>query len=200
VTAGTAAGGESGDGSSAPAQDGDFAHRMPTSAEGRDMDADGGQVRARRAAARPGEYIPHDPRQTPPPIDPAETRGKDWALRNKPGRSVPVRRTISVVVREDQIAILPDGAPGDTIPPNGQIVPMKGDTIESLDEFVKEVRSHIDGWGIAGGGLYWRPVLVLNVGPDGERRANDLARLLKNSGLELNRGGVASNPPQGETR
>ena len=79
---------------------------------------------------------------------------------------MPVRRTIRVVVREDQLAILPDDAGRtDGSAPAGKVVPMKGDTVESLDEFVKQVREHIDGWGMAGDGLYWRPVLVLNVGP-----------------------------------
>ena len=81
----------------------------------------------------------------------------------------------------------------------GKVVPMHGDTVQSLDEFVKQVRDQIDGWGIAGNGLYWRPVIILNVGPDGQRRANDLARLLKNSGLELRTDETASNAPQGKS-
>ena len=80
---------------------------------------------------------------------------------------------------------------------------MRGDTVESVDTCVKEVRDHIDGWGIAGNNLYWRPVVVLSVGPDGQQRASDLARLLKNSGLELRSDETAKHLPQGgahETR
>ena len=82
-------------------------------------------------------------------------------------------------------------------------MPLRGDTVESLDDFVKQVRDQIDGWGIAGNGLYWRPVVVLNVMPDGRRRASDLARLLKNSGLDLRTDETASNVTPGaahETR
>jgi hypothetical protein len=130
----------------------------------------------------------------------AENRGKDWALKQKPPRSIPVRRTIRVTVGKDQLAILPDSGPATA---GGKSIPMRGDTVESVDEFVKQVRDHIDGWGIAGNNLYWRPVVVLNVGPDGQQRATDLARLLKNSGLEVRADETAKNLPQGsahETR
>ena len=128
----------------------------------------------------------------------AESRGKDWALKQKPPRSVPVRRTIRVTVAKDKLMILPDaGAAG------GKTIALKGDTVESVDEFVKQVRDHIEGWGIAGKDLYWRPVVVLNVQPDGQVRASDLNRLLKNSGLEVRADETAKNVPQGgghETR
>ena len=54
-----------------------------------------------------------------------------------------------------------------------------------MQEFVKAVEAQVDGWGIAGDNLYWRPVLEIQVGPDGQRRADDMARLLKNSDLEV---------------
>jgi hypothetical protein len=130
----------------------------------------------------------------------AQNRGKDWALKQKPPRSIPVRRTIRVTVDKDRLAILPDSGP-ETI--GLKSIPLRGDTVESVDEFVKQVRDHIDGWGIAGTNLYWRPVVVLNVGPDGQQRASDLARLLKNSGLEIRADETAKNLPQGsahETR
>jgi hypothetical protein len=134
----------------------------------------------------------------PRDVQPIETRGKDWALRNRPGRAVPVRRTIRVVVRQDQIIILP----GDTsLAPNtrgGKTVTMKSDTVHAVDEFVEKVRAEIDGWGIAGDNLYWRPILDLTVTPDGQQRANDLRRLLKNSGLELSENEIAKETPQGK--
>jgi hypothetical protein len=132
--------------------------------------------------------------------DPSATRGKDWALRHKPGRAVPVRRTIRVVVRNDQLSILPDDALIRADAPHGKIISFKGDTVESLDEFVSEVRDLIDDWGIAGENLYWRPVLVFSVGPDGQKRAGDLARLLKNSGLEISTGEVARQDNQGNVQ
>jgi hypothetical protein len=139
-----------------------------------------------------------DPKRNNNHTLPPDQRGKDWALRQKPQRAVPIRRTIRVVVRQDQLAILPDQAPGAGAP-GGKVVPLRGDTVQSVDEFVKQVQDQIDGWGIAGNGLYWRPVIVLTVGPDGQRRAADLSRLLKNSGLELRTDETANNAPQGNT-
>ena len=130
----------------------------------------------------------------------AANRGKDWALKQKPPRAIPVRRTIRVTVGKDQLAILPDSGSATS---SGKAISLRGDTVESVDEFVKQVRDHIDGWGIAGNNLYWRPVVVLNVAPDGQQRANDLTRLLKNSGLEIRADETAKNLPQGsahETR
>ena len=131
---------------------------------------------------------------------PADTRGKDWALKQKPQKSSPIRRTIRVEVRENQLAILPDEAPNGAQPVAGKIVPLQGDTVQSLDEFVKQVRDQIEGWGIAGNGLYWRPVVILKVAPDGTRRAGDLARLLRNSGLELRNEETAANVPAGKVQ
>ncbi len=125
----------------------------------------------------------------------AETRGNDWALRQKPQRAIPIRRTIRVVVRQDQLAILPDDVPRAPNAVAGKVIPLQGDTVQSLDEFVKQVRDEIDGWGMAGNGLYWRPVVLLSVGPQGQNRASDLERLLKNSGLELRIDETAYNAP-----
>jgi len=154
----------------------------------------------------PGEYTPPgpkiDPRSKKDRLDPAATRGKDWALGKRPEQSVPIRRTIRVEVRNDQIAFLAESAPS-TPAKAGTVIPLRSDTVESLDDFVKEVHAQIDGWGMAGNGLYWRPVIILNVAPDGQRRANDLARLLKNSGLEISADATAQKMPQGaahETR
>ncbi len=121
----------------------------------------------------------------------AETRGKDWALKQKPQRAIPVRRTIRVVVQNNQLRILPEGAPASS--PGGKVIPVSGDTVLSLDSFVKNVHDEIDGWGMAGNGLYWRPVILLSVAPQGERRASDLERLLRNSGLELKTDETANN-------
>ena len=103
-----------------------------------------------------------------------------------------------MTVRNDKLTILPDAARMSAATAV-KVVPLPGDTVESLDEFVKQVREQIDSWGMAGNGLFWRPVILLNVGPDGQQRANDLARLLKNSGLEIRADETARNLPQGSS-
>jgi hypothetical protein len=130
----------------------------------------------------------------------AQSKGKDWALGKKPPRAVPIRRTIHVVVRADQMAILPENANPTISTAGGTAIPMQGDTVEAVEPFVTHVRKCVDGWGIAGDGLYWRPVLVLVVAPDGKRRADDLARLLKNSGLELQSSDTAQSNKQGQPK
>jgi hypothetical protein len=128
------------------------------------------------------------------------SKGKDWAIGKKPPRAVPIRRTIHVVVRQDQIVILPENVAPTSRAAGSTVIPIKGDTVEAIDEFVTQVRKLVDGWGIAGDGLYWRPVLVLTVGPEGQRRAADLSRLLKNSGLELRPNDTAQNVKQGQAK
>jgi hypothetical protein len=90
-----------------------------------------------------------------------------------------------VVVRKDHVVIVSDNARPNMTAPAGKSVPFQRDTVESIDEFVAAVHAQIDGWGMAGDGLYWRPVLQFHVAPDGAARAQDLARLLRNSGLEI---------------
>jgi hypothetical protein len=129
---------------------------------------------------------------------PVQSRGKDWALGKRSARAVPIRRAIHVVVRKDQLAIVADNAAASATA-GGTVVAINGDTVEAVDQFVTQVRKHVDGWGIAGDGLYWRPVLLITVAPEGQRRADDLARLLKNSGFELRSNATAQNAKQDET-
>ncbi|HEX5470563.1 MAG TPA: hypothetical protein VFW73_01695 [Lacipirellulaceae bacterium] len=153
---------------------------------------------------QPGLYQPNSPvsQREREQMKRIASRGKDWALREKPPRAVPVRRTIRVSVRQDQVVIMPGSVPA-VGGAGGDVIPLHGDTVQSIDEFVKHVRDQIDAWGMAGNGLYWRPVVLLQVGSDGQQRADDLARLLKNSGLEIRTDQVANHSPQGsahETR
>lgn len=101
---------------------------------------------------------------------------------------VAVRRRVQVIVRGDQLAILSD----ETIPSgiaywtaNSQTVALDQPTPAHVPAFIDAMRKHVTSWGFAGDGLFWRPVVYLNVAPGGEQRAQELARLLKNSGLEM---------------
>jgi hypothetical protein len=133
-------------------------------------------------------------------MDLSATRGNDWALKRKKSRAIPVRRTIQVIVRKEHLAILSDDVQPTAPGPTAKTISLERDTVESIDEFVAAVHKQIEGWGMAGDGLYWRPVLSLHVGPDGTGRAQDLARLLKNSGLELQPAAATNPNPQGNSR
>lgn len=117
--------------------------------------------------------------------DLAEARGDNWALERKGAAAVPVRRSIQVIVRDDRFAILPEQAASRDASDAGREIPLSGPTSKHVDDIVAAVQQHVRGWGIAGRGLYWRPVLVVHVGPDGTNRAQELTRLLRNSGIEL---------------
>jgi hypothetical protein len=58
-------------------------------------------------------------------------------------------------------------------------------TASSIDVLVSDVWEHIDAWGIAGRGMYWKPVLQMSVAPGAEQRFNDLSALLTGSGLAV---------------
>ena len=93
---------------------------------------------------------------------------------------MPISRPIRVLCRHDRLVILRDrhldGA---------EVVRLEGSTDDAVDRFVSAVWEHMEDWGIAGNGLYWRPILILEPGPNGRRRAADLKRLLQGSGLDV---------------
>jgi hypothetical protein len=129
-----------------------------------------------------------------------QMRGKDWAFRQKDTRAVPISRTIPLVVRRDQIAVLSDEVRPRRRQQANTTIKLQGDTALSIDELVQIIHEQVDGWGIAGEGLYWRPVLTMHVEPDGQRRAEDLVRLLEDSGLEIRPAATATHRPQGDSR
>ena len=101
---------------------------------------------------------------------------------------IPVRRAIRVVVRQNRLSVLPDRyemSGAGWIGSGGRDVKLQGATRLAIDELVAGLREHVEQWGIAGHGLYWRPVLALKIAPGGQARARDLVRLLENSGIEI---------------
>ena len=59
--------------------------------------------------------------------------------------------------------------------------------VTNVGSWVAAVWSRTKGWGIAGRQMYWRPVLVLELGPSGEGRFAELQALMADSGLEVTR-------------
>jgi hypothetical protein len=110
----------------------------------------------------------------------SKSRGKNWALPDANNRAVAITRTVRVVCQDDRYVIVADRAQE-----TNRTIMLKPRTGESIDEFVSNLWDHMKTWGIAGNGLFWRPVLVLQVNPGGEGRARDLAALLADSGVEV---------------
>lgn len=120
-----------------------------------------------------------------------KARGKDWAIRNANPGMIPIRRTIQVVVRGDALAILPEASATNESSAAGREFRFADAPEGAYEDLLSAVDQRIEDWGMAGQGLYWRPVVELKVSPDGERRFNDLARLLKHSGAEIRSGATA---------
>jgi hypothetical protein len=153
------------------------------------------------APLRPGEWHPREDQPKPKrenelPLDDkgkrekskkevtslAEKRGRDWGLRDAADRSIPITRPIPVQCYGDRLVLMPDQRTR-----NEKTVPLEGDTREAIDAFVSAVWDYMDGWGIAGKGMYWRPVLAVEVFPGGEERFAELSQLLQGSGLTVQR-------------
>jgi len=115
----------------------------------------------------------------------ADSKGKNWAVEGGRRGSVPIRRTIHVVVRQNQLAFLPSRHALEGAAAKGQVIQLNQSQRQISDEFVAALQTRIKDWGLAGNGLYWRPQLKLNVGPGAEQTAEQVKRLLKNSGVEL---------------
>jgi hypothetical protein len=143
---------------------------------------------------RPGEWYPTqrepavkvkpepDDKKRKPGFKPAESRGRDWALRDGPRSAAAITRPIRVDCYPDRLVVLyEEGAAG------GNVVNLNGSMANSIDAFISAVWEHMDTWGIAGRGMYWRPVLSVYVADGAEQRFNELTRLLEGSGLTVER-------------
>ena len=143
---------------------------------------------------RPGEWVekPPPPRKTPDEQKEkkkkekvrslAETRGRDWGLPDAARGSVGVTRPVRIDCHQDRLVIAPDqGTAG------GKSIPLGERTETSVDAFISAVWEYMDSWGIAGKGMYWKPVLSVHVVPNGEARYDELKTLLDGSGLDVKR-------------
>jgi hypothetical protein len=147
------------------------------------------------APLRPGEWRPSEEYAPPPKREEekdkkhrkevkslAEKRGRDWGLRDASRGAVATTRPIHVDCFPDRLVLVPDD------PRNApKVVPFSGPTEGSMDKFIAAVWEYMESWGIAGKGMYWRPVLSVNVVPGAEQRFEELTLLLEGSGLTVRR-------------
>ncbi len=135
---------------------------------------------------RPGEWTPHEKKPSQGSGEKhaeklAATRGQDWGLPDASRGSTPLTRPIRVECLPDRLIVGPqqDGT--------GKTILLREHTGDSIDDFISAVWEHMDRWGIAGKGMYWKPVLNLYVAPEAESRFTDLEILLDDSGLSVER-------------
>ena len=112
----------------------------------------------------------------------AEQRGVDWGLRDAARGAVGVTRPIRVECYADRLVVVSESGPA------GNKVIALGPRTAVVDRPVHLGRLGAHGsWGMAGRGMYWRPLLQVHVAPDAEQRFTELSALLQGSGLTVER-------------
>ena len=113
----------------------------------------------------------------------ANTKGRNWGLPNIAGGATAITRPISVECHKDRLVILPDrgktGAP--------RVITFRDSVSESVEQFVSEIWSHMESWGLAVSGGYWKPIAKIKVTPGAEPKFRELEILLEDSGIEIER-------------
>jgi len=141
---------------------------------------------------RPGEWVPEPPADARDassevhvednPSSLAKSRGQNWGLRDAAQGSVPITRPIRIDLYPDRLLIVPEqGLAGI------KVISLGAKTEDTIDDTISAIWDLMDSWGIAGKGMYWRPVLNVHVAPTADPRYHDLASLLQGSGLEVKR-------------
>jgi len=106
-------------------------------------------------------------------------RETGWALPRKNASRTGVTRPLYVTCHDDRLIIVPRRGERGRV----RTVHLEGPLLDNIDSFVSEVWDHMEGWGIAVAGGYWRPVLKVDVRPGGATRFAELSQLLKDSGI-----------------
>ncbi len=114
----------------------------------------------------------------------AKTRGRNWGLPDATQTAVAITRPIRVECHPDRFEIVPEAGLGQR-----KMVAVTGSTEASVDSFVSTVWDYMEGWGKAGRGMYWRPMLNVYVAPGAELRRVELEALLRDSGLLFKQAG-----------
>lgn len=113
----------------------------------------------------------------------SESRGENWALPTRTPGATPYRRPIRVDCFENYYLVHRGGLERDTTR-----IAINDSVNIAIDELVNEVWNQIEGWGMAEIGGYWKPVLRLTTTDiQGASKADELARKLENSGIEVER-------------
>jgi hypothetical protein len=117
----------------------------------------------------------------------ADSRGKNWSLPEEARHTVPISRPVRVECRADRLVLRSEQNPSQT-----KEIALGERTEDSVEDLVTSVWQRVETWGSAGRGMFWRPVLSVDVAPGAEGRYTDLQTLLADSGLEVK---PAAQPP-----
>lgn len=98
----------------------------------------------------------------------------------KPKNGVALVRTIRVQVEASRLVVR-SGKQSVA----DRSIPLEQGGQHAAGKFVEAIRGEIDGWGWAGQGLYWQPVLEMSVAPGGQQLADQLAAVLRQGGFDV---------------
>jgi len=110
----------------------------------------------------------------------ADSRGKNWSLPEEARHAVPISRPVRLECRPDKLVLRSEQNPTQT-----KEIPLTDRTEDAVEDLVGAVWQRVGTWGSAGRGMYWRPVLSVDVAPGAAGRYADLQTLLVDSGLEV---------------
>jgi hypothetical protein len=130
---------------------------------------------------------------------PSAPRGIDWADKLANQNAVAVRRPVHIGVYADRIALLASRRGSEEPRPTGAVIMLDQPEQAVVQQLGEALQQHVQQWGLAGQGLYWRPELVLDPGDGGAAHAIKLARLLGNSGVDVRPLESAAHPVEGES-
>lgn len=118
-----------------------------------------------------------------PKVSPlSESRGQNWALPTRTPGATAYRRPIRVDCTEKSFVV------HSSDPARASVNVAITDSIDSsIDALVNQIWTHIEEWGMAEAGGYWKPVLRLSAIDEATARADELERKLDGSGIEIER-------------
>ena len=114
----------------------------------------------------------------------AGSRGAGWAVPDHERWAIPVTRPIRVECYADRIVLVPEKGLGHT-----RVFTFEEGLESAVDRLAESVNEYVKSWGIAGNGMYWRPVLTVRSAPDAAPVFRSLRILLQDSGLEIEAAG-----------
>jgi hypothetical protein len=141
---------------------------------------------SQRAAGGSTQYTYDDQRvDNTADRDPSEKKPRHQHMRNsddiaKAHGATPLTRSIHVQCYADRIIVVSarDDKRG------SRIILLSQRPQNVVDDLFGEVSKRVEGWGIAGRGMYWRPRLILEIQPGGDSRGTELHDLLAAGGMD----------------
>lgn len=114
----------------------------------------------------------------------AAGRGVGWAVPGHDRGAIPVTRPIRIECYADRIVLVPEKGLD-----RPQVFTLEEGLESAVDRLIAYLNEYMKSWGIAGNGMYWRPLLTVRIAPDAATVYRGLQILLHDSGLQIDSAG-----------